>query len=85
MSSSLNRIYLIKYLQESSTFTLQIKDIQETDVGTYTCQVSTSLHNRVTAHVQLIVRRPPLISDNSTRSVIVSENQRKFFRGVNLG
>ncbi|KAK9754133.1 Immunoglobulin I-set domain [Popillia japonica] len=67
--------FSIRHDKESSTFTLQIKDIQETDVGTYTCQVSTSLHNRVTAHVQLIVRRPPLISDNSTRSVIVSENQ----------
>ncbi|GJQ85045.1 hypothetical protein Trydic_g3708 [Trypoxylus dichotomus] len=67
--------FSIRHDKESSTFTLQIKDIQETDAGNYTCQVSTSINNRVAAHAQLTVRRPPIISDNSTRSVIVSENQ----------
>lgn len=45
----------------------QIKEIQETDAGIYKCEVIISLNNKVSAEVELIVRRPPIISDNSTR------------------
>ena len=54
---------------------MQIKDIQETDAGFYQCQVVISLNNRISADVELQVRRPPIISDNSTRAVVVSEGQ----------
>lgn len=54
---------------------LQIKDIQETDAGYYQCQVIISVINKISAEVELQVRRPPVISDNSTRSVVVSEGQ----------
>lgn len=64
-------------LQSSSTYLLQVKDIQETDAGFYSCQILISPSNRVTAEVELQVRRPPFISDNSTRSVVVSEGEGK--------
>ncbi|XP_058800796.1 lachesin-like [Phymastichus coffea] len=59
----------------SSTYTLQIKDIQETDAGFYQCQILISTSTRITAQVELQVRRPPIISDNSTRAVVVNEHQ----------
>lgn len=59
----------------SSTYILQIKDIQETDVGVYQCQVVINLNNKITADVSLLVRIPPVIADNSTRSVVASEGQ----------
>ncbi|XP_014233569.1 lachesin-like [Trichogramma pretiosum] len=59
----------------SSTYTLQIKDIQETDAGFYSCQILISTSSRISAEVELQVRRPPTINDNSTRSLVVSEGQ----------
>jgi neuronal growth regulator 1 len=75
--------YSLRYDTASSTYTLQIKDIQETDAGFYHCQVLISPSNRVSAEVELQVRRPPFISDNSTRSVVVSEGEGK--RVVTVG
>lgn len=63
---------------ETSTYMLTIREIQETDAGYYRCEVIISLNNKVSAEVELIVRRPPVISDNSTRSVIVSEGQTVY-------
>uniref|UniRef100_A0A0A9YFY8 Lachesin n=1 Tax=Lygus hesperus TaxID=30085 RepID=A0A0A9YFY8_LYGHE len=68
--------FALRYDPSSSTYTLQIKDIQETDAGIYQCQVIIALNNKESADVLLQVRRPPVISDNSTRSVIVSEGQQ---------
>lgn len=67
--------FAIRYDTASSTYTLQIKDIQETDAGFYHCQILLSPINRVSASVELQVRRPPFISDNSTRSIVVSEGE----------
>lgn len=33
------------------------------------------MNNKISAEVDLQVRRPPVISDNSTRSLVVSEGQ----------
>ncbi|CAB0014989.1 unnamed protein product [Nesidiocoris tenuis] len=68
--------FALRYDPSSSTYTLQIKDIQETDAGVYQCQVIIAISNKESADVLLQVRRPPVISDNSTRSVIVSEGQQ---------
>ncbi|XP_037822181.1 LOW QUALITY PROTEIN: lachesin [Lucilia sericata] len=65
--------FSLRYDPNSSTYKLQIKDIQETDAGTYTCQVVISVVHKVTADVKLSVRRPPVISDNSTQSLVASE------------
>ena len=69
--------YSLRYDTASSTYTLQIKDIQETDAGLYYCEILLSTNNRVSAGVELQVRRPPFILDNSTRSVVVSEGEGK--------
>ncbi|XP_031827641.1 septate junction protein lachesin [Nomia melanderi] len=67
--------FALRYDEATSTFVLQVKDIQETDAGFYQCKVLISLNNYVTANVELQVRRPPIISDNSTRAFVVSEGQ----------
>lgn len=67
--------FALRFDRASSTYTLQIKDIQETDAGTYYCQVLISVNSKITADVVLQVRKPPVISDNSTRSVVVSEGE----------
>merc|ERR1719384_1124094 len=71
-----NERFNIDLDKETSTYTLRIRDIQETDGAIYQCQVLISLTDKETADVPLIVRRPPIISDNSSRSVVVTEGQR---------
>lgn len=67
--------FSLRFDGASSTYTLQIKDIQETDAGIYQCEVVLSVNNKITAEVDLSVRRPPIISDNSTQSIVASEGQ----------
>ena len=64
--------YSIRHDEASSTYTLQLSKIQEVDTGTYQCQVIIGTSSRVTADVHVRVNIPPVISDNSTRSVITS-------------
>jgi len=66
----------VDFDKQTSTYTLRINDVQETDGATYQCQVIIALTDKVTANVPLIVRRPPIISDNSTRSVVTWEGNR---------
>lgn len=37
------------------------------------CQILISTSSKISAEVELQVRRPPIISDNSTRAMVVSE------------
>lgn len=67
--------FALRFDGASSTYTLQIKDIQETDAGIYQCEVVLSVNNKITAEVELSVRRPPIISDNSTQSIYALEGQ----------
>jgi neuronal growth regulator 1 len=67
--------FSLRYDMASSTYTLQVKDIQESDVGWYQCQVVISISNKITADVSVLVRIPPVIADNSTRSQVASEGQ----------
>lgn len=66
--------FSMRYDTASSTYTLQIKDVQRPDEGVYQCQVIVAINNKVTKHVALTVSQPPEIADNSTRSVVVQEN-----------
>ena len=59
----------MRYDTASSTYTLQIKDVQRPDEGTYQCQIIVAINNKVTRHVRLDVSQPPVIADNSTRYV----------------
>lgn len=67
--------FSLRHDQASTTYTLQIKDLQETDAGQYQCEVVLSVSNKVTGEVLLSVRRPPIISDNSTQSIVATEGQ----------
>ncbi|XP_041970608.1 lachesin isoform X1 [Aricia agestis] len=67
--------FSLRFDVASATYTLSIKDIQETDAGWYQCQVILTVNNKITAEVELQVRRPPIISDNSTRSIVASEGE----------
>lgn len=67
--------FALRHDPSSSTYLLQIKDIQETDAGIYQCQVILSVTNKITADVILAVRRPPVIADNSTQSLVASEGK----------
>lgn len=67
--------YSIRHDEASSTYTLQLSKIQEVDSGIYECQVVIGATNKVTANVKVIVNIPPVISDNSTRSVITSAGE----------
>jgi len=70
----------VNYDKDTSTYTLKIHDIQETDGSIYQCQVIVSITERVVADVPLIVRRPPIISDNSTRSVVTLEGHKAVLK-----
>ncbi|XP_025203435.1 lachesin-like isoform X2 [Melanaphis sacchari] len=61
--------------KDIDSYTLQINDIQETDAGFYRCEVILGISNKITADTELIVRRRPFISDNSTRSLVVKVGQ----------
>jgi len=67
--------FSMRYDTASSTYTLQIKDVQRPDEGTYQCQIIVAINNKVTKHVRLDVSQPPVIADNSTRSIVVQEGQ----------
>lgn len=56
-------------------FILQIDGIQETDAALYRCQILLRIDKQLSADVELVVRRPPVIADSSTRSLILSEGQ----------
>lgn len=61
--------YSIRHDEASSTYTLQITKIQETDTGRYQCQVQIASLSKLTDDAWIHVRIPPLILDNSTQSV----------------
>ncbi|OQV13351.1 Lachesin [Hypsibius exemplaris] len=67
--------YSVRYDESSMTFLLQIQDLQESDEGKYQCQVQVTSTNKVTAEVELAIRRPPVISDDSTRDLIVGRGE----------
>ena len=65
----------MRYDTASATYTLQIKDVQRTDEAVYQCEIQVSTTNKVSRYVSLKVSQPPVILDNSTRSVVVQEGQ----------
>jgi len=65
--------FALRYDTASATFTLQLKDVQRSDEGRYECQIIVGINNKVTQDLYLRVLEPPVINDNSTRSVVVNE------------
>lgn len=67
--------FALLYDGASATYIVLIKDLQETDAGTYQCEVVLSVNNKITAESRLTVKRPPVISDNSTQAVVTTEGE----------
>jgi len=65
--------FSLRYDTASATYTLQLKDVQTSDEGRYECQIIVGVNNKVTKSLYLRVEEPPVINDNSTRSVVVDE------------
>ncbi|XP_054159045.1 lachesin-like [Oppia nitens] len=62
--------YSVNYNEREQIYTLVISKVQEIDAGEYRCEITTGISSKVTADVQVFIQIPPVISDNSTRSVI---------------
>lgn len=67
--------FALLYDGASATYTVLIKDLQETDAGIYQCEVVLSVNNKITAETRLSVRRPPVITDNSTVDIVTTDGQ----------
>ena len=67
--------FSLRYDTASTTYTIQIKDIQESDAGIYKCVILLSQNNYISSQLRLQVYSPPIIYDNSSSTVVVSENE----------
>lgn len=68
--------FSIVYDENTTTYSLSINEIEQTDTGLYECQIIMSLTEKVTSTVELLVRHPPSISDKmTTPSATVTEHQ----------
>lgn len=65
--------FALLYDGASATYIVLIKDLQAADAGTYQCEVVLSVNNKISADTELSVRRPPVITDNSTQAIVTSE------------
>lgn len=65
--------FTLLYDGASATYIILIKDLQAQDAGTYQCEIVLSVNNKITAETELAVRRPPIITDNSTQALVSSE------------
>ncbi|RWS06503.1 lachesin-like isoform X2 [Dinothrombium tinctorium] len=64
--------YSVRFDDKLRSYILTIHSVQEVDAGTYHCQIITGSNSKVDAEVNVIVRIPPVISDNSTRNVLTT-------------
>lgn len=67
--------FALLYDGASATYIVLIKDVQETDTGTYQCEVVLSVNNKISAETHLSVRRPPVITDNSTQAIVTTAGE----------
>lgn len=63
-------------LSSELSITLQINRIEEIDSAIYQCQVIVGIGNKITKQVQLRVKTPVKIHENSTADLTVVEGQR---------
>ena len=59
---------------KDGSYKLIISDVRETDVGKYLCRILMQAQKFIENSVNLFVRIPPVITDDSTRNVITSVN-----------
>ncbi|XP_030374292.1 protein amalgam [Scaptodrosophila lebanonensis] len=59
----------------SATYTLRMERIEASDMGLYECQVLVSATNKVTRKLNLLIKTPPVISEQTPRTTLVTEGQ----------
>eukprot|EP00095_Tigriopus_kingsejongensis_P006804 maker-scaffold1064_size65302-snap-gene-0.24 protein:Tk06804 transcript:maker-scaffold1064_size65302-snap-gene-0.24-mRNA-1 annotation:"lach_scham ame: full" len=57
--------------EKSGKYVLSIRDVRSSDSAVYQCQIVAGYNNMITADVELFVKLPPVISDNTTRTIQV--------------
>eukprot|EP00094_Tigriopus_californicus_P009038 TCALIF_08712-PA protein Name:"Similar to LAC Lachesin (Schistocerca americana)" AED:0.16 eAED:0.16 QI:0/0.6/0.5/0.66/0.6/0.83/6/36/384 len=62
--------------EKSGQYILSIRDVQPSDASSYLCQIVAGYNSMVTATVELSVKLPPVISDNTTRSFRVTAGEK---------
>lgn len=67
--------FALLYDGASATYIVLIKDVQESDSGTYQCTIVLSVNNKISSTTNLYVRSPPSITDNSTTSIVAQEGE----------
>ncbi len=67
--------FSLRYDTASTTYTLQIKDVQDSDTGIYRCVILISQNNYISQEVNLQIHSPPIIFDNSSSTVVANENE----------
>jgi len=61
-------------MHKDGNYKLIITDVRETDVGKYLCRILMQAQKYIENSVNLFVKIPPVITDDSTRNVITSVN-----------
>ncbi|XP_020818493.1 protein amalgam [Drosophila serrata] len=59
----------------SAIYTFRIQKIEVTDMGPYECQVIVSATEKVMKKLNLQIKTPPMISENTPKSTLVTEGQ----------
>ncbi|XP_059620977.1 lachesin-like [Phlebotomus argentipes] len=68
--------FKIVHDQASSTYSLQISNLESSDTGIYECLIFISFDERPSSSVELFVRHPPIVSEKlSTKVAQVAEHQ----------
>jgi neuronal growth regulator 1 len=67
--------FALLYDGASATYIVLIKDAQEGDAGNYQCEIILSVNNKITASTHLSIKKPPIITDNSTQSIVTTEGE----------
>ncbi|XP_064556455.1 protein amalgam [Drosophila montana] len=61
--------------QDSAVYSFRIRQIEASDMGPYECQVIVSASGKVTKKLNLLIKTPPVISESTPKSTLVTEGQ----------
>ncbi|ALC47359.1 Ama [Drosophila busckii] len=59
----------------SAVYSLRIRQIEASDMGPYECQVLVSSTDKLTKKLNLLIKTPPVISEQTPKSKLVTEGQ----------
>ncbi|EDV93719.1 protein amalgam [Drosophila grimshawi] len=61
--------------KDSAVYSFRIRQIEASDMGPYECQVIVSATGKVTKKLNLLIKTPPVISELTPKSMLVTEGQ----------